>query len=423
MPETVSTVRAREVALQVNPFVSNRYHFGMLLGVDDLETEQAYHRGKTWLHHAWMHGSGVVWGLDVELRADDGVVVVHPGFAVDGHGRELVVASEMCLDLPAWFTERRPPGLEVVDEDDDVVSFDVQVELCHDTCLDRPVPSISEPCEGAALDTAYSRTVERGWPRLVPPRPEPPDPYPLLRQLLGQAPATDPLVADALADLADADPGDAPSTFLDWSRRVAAADVTALRPQEGAPGWSPYAGDGCVLLADLHAVLRTAGGTTEVVPDDEDAEAEGTWVDVLVRPALVRTLTAQELHRFVTEDDGAGDSLRAVAGSATLADDVVTLTFTRGPVLATLVIGAFAVAFLGDDGWTEVAVQQVESVDDGVTVTLTLASAPTSLPLRVVASGTGSTPILAPDGSPLRGVTGDPVVPSGSDAALMITGA
>src|SRR5690349_9477981 len=41
-----------DVTLPVNPFVSNRYHFGMLLGVADLDTDQGYHRGKTWLHTA-----------------------------------------------------------------------------------------------------------------------------------------------------------------------------------------------------------------------------------------------------------------------------------------------------------------------------------------------------------------------------------
>lgn len=422
MPETVSTVRAREVALQVNPFVSNRYHFGMLLGVDDLETEQAYHRGKTWMHHAWLHGAGVVWGLDVELRTDDGLVVVHPGLAVDAHGRELVVASEMCLDLVSWFAERRPTALEVVDGGDDVVSFDVQVELGHDTCLDRPVPSISEPCEGASLDTAYSRAVERGWPRLVVPRPEAAEPYPLLRQLLGQAPVSDPGVADALTDLAGTDPAEVPAVFLEWFRRVAAADVTALRPEEEARGWSPFAGEGCVLLADLHVVLRTSGERTVVVPEDEEAEDEGSWVDVRVRPAHIRTLTAQELRASPSLGGVGADSLRVVAGSAVLEGDLLSLTFTRAPLPATL-DGAFAVTVLDDEGWSEVVVEKAEPDDDARTVTLTLASAPTSSPVRVVARGTGATPILAEDGTPLRGVSGDPVIPSGSDAALMITGA
>ena len=45
-----------------DPYTALHFHFGMLLGVDDFETEQAYHRAKHCLHQAWMHGPGVVWG-------------------------------------------------------------------------------------------------------------------------------------------------------------------------------------------------------------------------------------------------------------------------------------------------------------------------------------------------------------------------
>ena len=48
--------------LPLSPFYTLSYHFGMLLGVDDFETEQAYHRAKQRLHNAWLHGEGVVWG-------------------------------------------------------------------------------------------------------------------------------------------------------------------------------------------------------------------------------------------------------------------------------------------------------------------------------------------------------------------------
>lgn len=416
MPETVTTGRRSEAMLQVNPFVSNRYHFGMLLGEDDLETEQAYHRGKMWLHSAWLHGTGVVWGLFVEVRAERGQVVVHPGLAIDAHGRELVVAAEMCVDLVRWYEDRRPDDLKV-EESDDGLSFDLQVELCHDSCLDRPVPAISEPCEGARLDTAYSRTVERGWPRLVVPRPEPMEQYPRLRQLFSQEPVTDATVLEALAAVGAAALTDLAATCLTWFRRVAAADVTALNPQDDAPSWSPFAGDGCVLLADLHVVLaRTDNGF--VVEGGES----GTVADVLVRPSHVRTRTTQELLGCgAAEGGGAEGRLRAVAGSAALDDTALTLTFTRSLAAPTVQVDAFTVTALADDGWTAVDVSEAHLDDEGVTVTLTLAAAPTTLPVRVVARGTGPAPLLAADGTPLCGVAGDPVVPSGSDAALTIT--
>ena len=103
-------------SLPVNPFVSNRYHFGMLLGVADLDTDQGYHRGKTWLHNAWLHGSGTVWGLGVEVTPANNEVVVLPGLAVDGSGRELHVADRLCVDLGRWYAERRPEDLEVTDD-------------------------------------------------------------------------------------------------------------------------------------------------------------------------------------------------------------------------------------------------------------------------------------------------------------------
>ena len=63
----------------ISPYLGIHYHFGMLLGVDDFETEQAYHRGKSRLHNAWLHREGVVWGMEVRLDAEKGEVRVLPG--------------------------------------------------------------------------------------------------------------------------------------------------------------------------------------------------------------------------------------------------------------------------------------------------------------------------------------------------------
>ncbi|KAF0956739.1 MULTISPECIES: hypothetical protein [Rhodococcus] len=286
----VGEQRCGDVSLPVNPFVSNRYHFGMLLGVDDLETEQAYHRGKGWLHNAWLHGMGVIWGLRVEVRADRHEVVVHPGLAIDGHGRELRVAEVMCVDIGRWFDERRPEDLEVEDYPDGGITFTVHVELCHDSCLDRPVPSIAEPCGEASFDTAYSRAVERGLPRIVAGAvPEDPPPnYPRLRQFFGQLPVTDEpddLVGTALEEIEAADPVDRPALCLVWFRRLAAEDTMGLGPEDGS-GWSPVTGDGCVPLAQLQIHLDADGA---VIDDD------ATTVDNWVRPSHVRTRTIQEL--------------------------------------------------------------------------------------------------------------------------------
>jgi hypothetical protein len=458
---TLGQERCGDVSLPVNPFLSNRYHFGMLLGVADLETEQGYHRGKSWLHNAWLHGSGVIWGLDVTVRADHNEVVVAPGLAIDAHGRELWVADSMCVDLGAWYAERRPDDLEVEQLDDGDLKFTVHVELCHDSCFDRPVPSISEPCEEASFDTAYSRAVERGLPRLVVPRPDPAEAYPRLRQFFGQVAATDQLVADAQAAVDAAAAGDRAVTVLTWFRRLAAADATELAPEEGAPSWSPLAGDGCVPLAEIRARLRPDGDRFVVVATTVDVE--GTMVDTSIRPAHVRTRTIQELLCPCTDTStpsevrGQGDGgragragapagpgavrdgpqgpsspgaprevptsvhLRAVANSAMIDGATVSLKFTAPPAPSTIAAEAFAVSVLRADGWHPSTIRRTELDDDGVTAHLVLSGAPRSRPIRVVARGTGPAPIVSSAGIVLSGVEGDPFVPSGSDAALMIT--
>lgn len=431
----VTDDRCGHTTLPVNPFVSNRYHFGMLLGVADFETDQAYHRGKAWLHNAWLHGSGVVWGLNVEIWPGANEVVVSPGLAIDGHGRELSVSEPMCVDLGAWFAKRRPEDLEVQTRPDGDLTFTVHVELCHDSCLDRPVPSISEPCEDANFDTAYSRAVERGLPRIVVPRPAPAVNAPRLREFFGQLPVTHAEVTEARAAVEVAAPADRTATCLEWFRRLAAADVTELAPEPDAPSWSPIAGDGCVVLAELRVRLHRVGDgfaivVTEEPADPEDGEIDSTVADTSIRPSLLRTHTIQELlcHGPFgpngNSDARSATPFRAVAGSARADGTAVELQFTDDVDPVTVQPSAFSVSVLRADGWHESTIERAAVGDDDASlVRLTLSGAPRSRPLRVVANGTGTRPILSANGSVLAGVEGDPLVPSGSDAALMITDA
>lgn len=90
---------------------------GMLLGLEAVRAEQAYHRRRHTRHAYWLHGSGTVAGLRVTLRADDPAgdaerdvqarLVVSPGIGIDGLGREVSVAEPYGIDLRAWLTSRR----------------------------------------------------------------------------------------------------------------------------------------------------------------------------------------------------------------------------------------------------------------------------------------------------------------------------
>ena len=87
----------------IPPFTRNNYFTGKLLTERDFTAEQQYVADKLRLHHVGLHGWGVVCGLKVkphpvcpELR-----IVVEPGLAIDGCGREIRVPQEVELDLPS----------------------------------------------------------------------------------------------------------------------------------------------------------------------------------------------------------------------------------------------------------------------------------------------------------------------------------
>jgi len=97
---------AEDALLPVSPFTALQFHFGMLLGVDDLETAQAYPRGKIRMHNAWLHREGVVWGFGVAFNARN-ELTVNPGLGLDAAGHELHLDRQACVDLGAWYSRSK----------------------------------------------------------------------------------------------------------------------------------------------------------------------------------------------------------------------------------------------------------------------------------------------------------------------------
>src|SRR6266550_6444194 len=170
--------------LPLSPFSSLNYHFGMLLGVDDFETEQAYHRAKMWLHNAWLHREGVVWGFGVTVDDDRGEIRVKPGLALDAAGHELHLDAEYCINVGEWFDKHeKDPDFNLVPN-----SFEARVVLCFRACLNRQVPALMEPCDNGGTGTAYSRVRETLEILLLPNRaPKRVYPYHRLRLMFGLA--------------------------------------------------------------------------------------------------------------------------------------------------------------------------------------------------------------------------------------------
>src|ERR1700730_14533971 len=134
--------------LPISPFTALQFHYGMLLGVDDLDTGQAYPRGKIRLHNAWLHREGVVWGLNVSFNQRI-ELTVDPGLALDAAGHELHLDRQACLDLGKWYAAHKDdPNFNFEDVDRGGKQFSVHLVGKFPACLPRPVPAIVEPCAG-----------------------------------------------------------------------------------------------------------------------------------------------------------------------------------------------------------------------------------------------------------------------------------
>jgi hypothetical protein len=81
------------------------YFFGQILSLDDFQAEQNYHRERLKRHNRFLHGWGVVTGLEVsaELNGNEHTIVISPGMAVDSLGNEIVVGQphKVCVNATA----------------------------------------------------------------------------------------------------------------------------------------------------------------------------------------------------------------------------------------------------------------------------------------------------------------------------------
>src|SRR5688572_5640543 len=87
----------------INPFTGLKPHFGMMLGVEDLQVAQGYAVGKLRLHNAWLQGGGVVWGMDVKVNdpSERPTLRVEPGLALDAP-----VMKSISTAPSAWISRR-----------------------------------------------------------------------------------------------------------------------------------------------------------------------------------------------------------------------------------------------------------------------------------------------------------------------------
>lgn len=444
--------------LRVDPFRSLRIHFGMLLGVDDFETLDAYHRGKMWLHNAWLHGKGVVWGLAVDDDLDAGEVRVEPGLALDALGRELLLDLPVCLNVAQWLEEHRDET-DIKELKDGGERFDAHVVIQFKACLSRQVPALVEPCEGSGQTTAYSRVVETVelamLPGLAPERHEPPGklPYHRLRLLFaledsikegGTVIPSDQVVLDRRQETQALPGEDQPRAYLEAFRDFAALDEIDLAKVATEGGdefpFFPAVEPAPLVLAEITGLTLTPAGELSLAGE----------VDNTVRFSHVATSTIQELlngplcgaveaseegdgngaeggngeeeggdgeKEEGTGEDGRGDAVAVVdAGgprvdpaTVRLTDRQIAFSTSRELVPASVSPEAVSVtAFDEEKGWVPVETSGVRLSPNRRRISVLFRQPPPAAWIRLIAKGTGPRPLLGDGGVPLAGAPTDP---------------
>lgn len=403
-PCNAATSGRCDAELPDNPQCAPNYHFGMLLGVEDLRAEQGFHLGRSRRHQRLLHGSGVVAGYAVDLHGEEGDEIrVGPGLAVDGHGRDVVLEREQCVSLPRWWQAHRTDAAfhDIGNPED--ATFDLDVLLCHASCLDRPVPAIADPCDQRGADVAYARVCETARLLLArSPAADAPQPlsHPLLRMGLGlAAPQRDAdgqplassrwLLAQQVA-LAALDPAAQAQARPRLWRELLARAVAEQSPAPPASADADADEAGCLRLARLHGVhLRHDADGWQVTV----AEIELGVRDVLLPTALLQALL---LHEPAAAWPASGPV--PLPADAARQGGQLTLRFSQPLAAASVTVAAFEVAgFDPDAGWQPLGLDAVayeSDPDDGPTVRLTLAAPPSQDLLCVTVRGSGSTPLL-----------------------------
>jgi hypothetical protein len=80
------------------PMKRLKYFTHQFLREQDFEAEQKYHIAMRRLHNRSVHGWGVVEGLAVRKKSEN-EIVVEPGLAIDGEGREIILTTRVTRDL------------------------------------------------------------------------------------------------------------------------------------------------------------------------------------------------------------------------------------------------------------------------------------------------------------------------------------
>jgi hypothetical protein len=121
----------------------NRFFYGKLMDVSQFEKDQLYFNSKRALINRLVLGNGVVCGFDVIADPDDeNRLLIQPGLAIDGRGREIVSSEAISID-PHQLTNDQG-----VVEGDPIDSGTIEICLLYREVETDLVPVLVPDCDG-----------------------------------------------------------------------------------------------------------------------------------------------------------------------------------------------------------------------------------------------------------------------------------
>jgi hypothetical protein len=446
--------------LPADPFQALNVDFGMLLGVDDFRVLMGNPRGKQMLHSSWLHGTGVVWGYAAYPDPDDpGRLVVEPGLAVDGWGRELRLELRQCLDLATWSTawwsthrpdlsaaatpppdacaHEPPPGQT---PDPAVYHMTAWVVAEFATCLSQAVPALADPCDVTRRHDSFSRVVETVRIRVQDTRSGLASGYRRVRVLLGLVPPDPAKPADvqalkAVERVRAAQPQHRAAVLEAEFRRLAACDATERKPA-ALPGSSSglvelsqlpvTEDDAAVALAQLCFEVRVGSNGPAIGPVFVRASGRSAVLPTGVMQDLLCGLAPGLIGPDPIQDAG-GPRLDPRSVAWTDGNRVVSFRVDKRVARGSWE-GALSVSSLSGSGrgWRREHIDHVAletpDPDGGQRVVIHLDGPPAYPTGRLLIRGTGVTPLFGEQPwVPFAGLIGGPpgTAHDGHDAAVV----
>ena len=134
-----------------------RFYDGQLLSAADFNRLDQYIVAKDRLHNRYLHGVGVVCGLEAVCSACDDTVTVRPGYALGPCGEDIVVCADAAVDVAALIRAQRRGGT-VADcapysepvPPNEAVQQKWVLGVCYDERPSRPVTSLKRAGGGCS---------------------------------------------------------------------------------------------------------------------------------------------------------------------------------------------------------------------------------------------------------------------------------